>query len=81
MAVESLGIPLIIIVPLFVWEMIWKGIALWRCGRNKQLLWFVMLFIVNTLGVLPIIYLKWFQEVPKKVITTHAKTPKTRKKK
>jgi len=40
-----------------VWEMAWKGIALWRAGRNAHLVWFILLFIFNTLGILPIIYI------------------------
>jgi len=40
-----------------VWEMAWKGIALWRAGRNGHLGWFIALFIVNTMGILPIIYI------------------------
>ena len=47
-----------LIVPLVVvWSMAWKGIALWRAGRNDHLAWFIVLFIVNTLGILPIIYI------------------------
>jgi hypothetical protein len=40
-----------------VWAMVWKGIALWRAGRNDHLAWFIVLFIVSTLGILPIIYI------------------------
>lgn len=43
-----------------VWSMVWKGIALWRVGRNSHLIWFVVLFIVNTLGILEIVYILRF---------------------
>jgi len=47
--------------PLFyliiVWSLIWKGIALWHAARNRQLAWFIALLIVNTIGILEIIYL------------------------
>jgi hypothetical protein len=47
-----------LIIPLAVaWEMAWKGVALWRAGRNGHLAWFICLFIFNTLGILPIIYI------------------------
>jgi hypothetical protein len=46
-----------IIILLAIWEMIWKGIALWRAGKKQQLTWFVFIFIFNTAGILPIIYL------------------------
>jgi len=39
------------------WSMAWKGVALWRAGRNGHLAWFIVLFIFNTLGILPIIYI------------------------
>jgi len=45
-----------------VWSLAWKGIALWRCGRNKQLVWFIAVLVTNTLGIIPIIYLVFFQK-------------------
>jgi len=47
---------------LIVCALIWKGIALWHSARNKQLAWFVALLIVNTLGILEIIYLLIFRK-------------------
>ena len=47
-----LVIPLVVVL-----SMAWKGIALWKAGRNDHLAWFIVLFIVNTLGILPIIYI------------------------
>jgi hypothetical protein len=55
------------LIPLLVvWEMAWKGVALWRAGRNGHLVWFICLFIFNTLGILPIIYIFAFSEKKKK---------------
>ena len=51
------GIFLWLIPLLIVWEAAWKGVALWRAGRNAHLVWFIVLFIVNTLGILEIIYI------------------------
>lgn len=53
---------LIWLIPLLIWELIWKGIALWKSGRNNQLKWFIAILILNTVGILPIIYLKFFQK-------------------
>jgi len=50
-----------------VWSMAWKGIALWRAGRNGHLGWFVVLFIFNTLGILPIIYIFAFSRKRDKI--------------
>lgn len=40
-----------------VWELAWKGMALWKAGRNSQQGWFIVLLVVNSVGILPIIYL------------------------
>ncbi len=40
-----------------VWSAVWKGIALWRAGRNGSLAWFIALLILNILGILEIIYI------------------------
>lgn len=43
---------------LFVlWALIWKGLALWHAARRGQYWWFLALLIVNTFGILEIIYL------------------------
>jgi methionyl-tRNA synthetase len=52
-------LPLIIIAA--IWGAVWKGIALWKSGRNNQLAWFIVLLLVNTLGILEIIYILFFQ--------------------
>lgn len=46
---------------LLVWETVWKSIALWKAARNGQLFWFVAVVIFNTVGILPIIYILFFQ--------------------
>ena len=53
---------LILLIALMIWEGIWKGIALWKCGRNNQLTWYVFILIFNTAGILPIIYLMFGQK-------------------
>lgn len=45
-----------LLVVLSIWESIWKAIALYRAGGNKDLVWFIVIFIFNTVGILPIIY-------------------------
>jgi hypothetical protein len=43
-----------------IWSIIWKGLALWRAAREGSKPWFVVLLIVNTLGILEILYLYVF---------------------
>lgn len=42
---------------LLLWSVFWKGLALWHSGRRGQPWWFVIFLIVNTAGILEIIYL------------------------
>jgi len=56
----GLGVPFLssaIVIPLVLWSAIWKGIALWKAARRDQLGWYLALLIINTAGVLPIIYI------------------------
>lgn len=46
-----------LIVVLMVWSLVWKGLALYRAGYNRSPVWFVVLLLVNTLGILEILYL------------------------
>jgi len=54
-------IPPFLIIILAAWSIFWKGLSLWRSSQNKQKYWFIILLIVNTLGILEIIYLIFFQ--------------------
>ncbi len=49
-----------IAVPLFLWQIIWKGVALWKAASKRQLLWFAIIFVINTLGLLEIGYIFYF---------------------
>ena len=42
---------------LVVWSLIWKGIALWQSATKRHLVWFMILLVVNTLGILEILYI------------------------
>ncbi len=53
---------LIWLIPLIIWELIWKGIGVWKSARNNQLIWFIVIIVFNTLGILPIIYIQFFQK-------------------
>jgi methionyl-tRNA synthetase len=57
---------LAIFMIVVVWDTIWKGIALWKSGRSNQLAWFICILILNTAGILPIIYLVFFQKKKRK---------------
>jgi len=53
------------LIPLIVWSVIWKGLALWKSARHNQLAWFVVMLVLNTAGILEIVYLLFFQKKKK----------------
>jgi len=57
-------LPLLIFVA--VWTLIWKGFALWRAARNYDPYWFAALLLINTLGILEILYLFIFSKYESK---------------
>ena len=40
-----------------LWTLVWKGSALWKAAGKKQLPWFVIIMLVNTMGLLEIAYI------------------------
>ncbi len=56
---------------LLVWVVVWKGLALWRAARKNSPIWFVVLLVVNTLGVLEILYYFFFADMGKKRSPSH----------
>ncbi len=51
-----------IFIILGIWELTWKGLALWKASQNKQRNWFIAMLILNTVGILPMVYIKFFQK-------------------
>ncbi|MCR4285146.1 MAG: DUF5652 family protein [archaeon] len=49
-------------IPVIVWMIIWKLMAMWRAARNNQIFWFIACLVINTVGVLPMLYLIFFQK-------------------
>ena len=49
-----------------LWIIPWKGYGLWKAAQNRDQIWFVAILVLNTLGILPIIYI-FFIDKNKKV--------------
>lgn len=47
----------LVIIPLAIWSLFWKALALWHSARRGQTVWFIVLLLINTVGILDIIYL------------------------
>ncbi len=52
----------VMFVVILVWSLAWKGFALWRAAREESPWWFGVMLVVNTLGLLEIIYLFIFSK-------------------
>ncbi len=58
----GIGSFLLIISILLIWSLIWKGIALWKAAKSDSKVWFIVLLIVNTFGILDILYIYIFSK-------------------
>lgn len=50
------GAGLFTILFLIIWMTVWKGLALWRSAQRKDVGWFIVFLLFNTVGILEIIY-------------------------
>jgi hypothetical protein len=46
-----------VLVLVLLWSLFWKGCALWIAAKNNQRWWFLALLVINTAGILEIIYI------------------------
>jgi len=42
---------------VIAWTLFWKGWALWKAARANSKGWFIVLLVINTIGILEIIYI------------------------
>ena len=67
-----------LLIPLILWSIFWKGWALWKAAKSDSKIWFVVLLVLNTVGILDILYIFMFSKSSKQVQT---KSVSSRKKK
>ena len=69
----QLGVNPALFIIFLIWVMVWKGLALWKSARLNSIVWFVILLVVNTAGILEILYIFVFSKmsmkskIPKKI--------------
>lgn len=54
---ELAVLPPELFIPLLVWTLLWKGLALWHAAHRNEQWWFIAILLINTAGILEIIYL------------------------
>jgi membrane protein YdbS with pleckstrin-like domain len=77
----QLGMSLGLLIVIIVWVLAWKLIALWKSARNNQLVWFIVLGLVNTMGILEILYIFIFHKLGIKEKSIEQVKPKVAKRK
>jgi len=58
---QILSIPGVAIF-ILVWSLLWKGLALWKAAGKKHLWWYIIMLIINTLGLLEIAYIFYLSQ-------------------
>lgn len=61
------------LLPILIGDAILRGYSLWRASHAGRRYWFVALFIINSLGILPLIYLFF---IDKKAVKNDKKVDK-----
>lgn len=69
-ALSGIGILLALFIFLLtIWSIIWKGFALWIAAQEKNKPWFIGLLILNTAGILEIVYIFFISKKGKEVFS------------
>lgn len=49
---------------LLVWSLFWKGFALWYSTKRGEKWWFIAFLVINTAGILEIVYIFFIAKIP-----------------
>ncbi|MFY9493076.1 MAG: DUF5652 family protein [Minisyncoccia bacterium] len=55
----------ILLIVFIIWSIYWKGRGLWRAAHQNSKPWFIALLLINTLGILEILYIYIFSKKKK----------------
>ncbi|KKP93264.1 MAG: hypothetical protein US25_C0014G0011 [Candidatus Moranbacteria bacterium GW2011_GWE1_36_7] len=69
-----------IIILILLWTLPWKAAALWRSARRGHVGWFLTIIILNTLGILDILYIFIFSRLGKEKKQEEDKIPEIKSK-
>jgi lysylphosphatidylglycerol synthetase-like protein (DUF2156 family) len=62
LALFQTGLAVTLFIVILLWSLVWKMLGLYRAGVVRQKVWFVVLFFINTAGILEILYLFVFSK-------------------
>ena len=63
---------------LLIWSLLWKGLALWKSARNDERYWFVAILLINTAGILELLYLFVFAKSKLMLVSEPPSSKKTK---
>jgi len=53
---------------VIAWSLPWKGWALWKAARLNERWWFIALLVLNTVGILEILYIYVFSKRKNRIV-------------
>jgi len=51
------------LVIISTWVLAWKCVSMWKAARKGHAIWFVLLLVINTFGILEILYIFLFSDL------------------
>ena len=60
----ALGSLSLLFILILAWSLFWKGFALWYAAKRHEKWWFIAFLIINTAGILEIVYIFFIAKVP-----------------
>ena len=58
-----------LILLIIAWTLPWKAMGLWKAAKKSQKWWFIAILVINSLAILPILYIFVFSKKKPKLIT------------
>lgn len=59
-----------VVILVILWSLFWKAWSLWLAARRNQKIWFGVLLVVNTMGILEILYIFIFGKMKREAKKT-----------
>jgi len=77
---EQAGVAIWLLIVILIWSLVWKLLALWKSARKGHTIWFIVMAVINTVGILPILYIFVFSKMKYGKPTAKPVTAKKKKK-
>ena len=76
------GLAILLVGVILIWTLVWKLSGMWKAAKKGSVFWFIILAVVNTIGILPILYIYVFSKMKlgKKKKVKEKKKPVRKKK-